>query len=45
MKILKNLICLLQPVVFQWENGIKDTKVIFVPNKNGRFRVSWVPPL
>jgi len=30
---------------FQWENGVKDTKVIFVPNKNGRFRVSWIPPL
>jgi len=30
---------------FMWENGIKDTKVIFVPNKNGRFNVSWVPPL
>jgi hypothetical protein len=29
----------------QWENGIKDTKVIFVPNKNGRFLVSWVPPV
>jgi hypothetical protein len=30
---------------FIWENGIKDTKVIFVPNKNGRFNVSWVPPV
>jgi hypothetical protein len=30
---------------FQWENGVKDTKVMFVPNKNGRFRVSWIPPL
>ena len=30
---------------FQWENGVKDTKVIFVPNKSGRFRVSWVPPV
>ena len=30
---------------FQWQNGEKDTKVVFVPNKNGRFRVSWVPPL
>ena len=30
---------------FMWENGIKDTKVIFVPNKNGRFNVSWVPPV
>lgn len=29
---------------FQWENGIQDTKVIFVPNKDGRFIVSWVPP-
>ena len=30
---------------FQWRNGEKDTKVVFVPNKSGRFRVSWVPPL
>ena len=30
---------------FQWQNGEKDTKVIFVPNSSGRFRVSWVPPL
>jgi len=30
-------------VSFMWENGIKDTKVVFVPNKNGRFNVSWVP--
>jgi len=29
---------------FQWESGIKDTKVIFYPNKNGRFLISWVPP-
>lgn len=29
---------------FQWENGVQDTKVIFVPNKDGRFIVSWVPP-
>ena len=29
---------------FQWENGIQDTKVIFVPNKDGRFLISWVPP-
>jgi len=28
---------------FSWENGIKDTKVIFSPNPNGRFLVSWVP--
>jgi len=29
---------------FQWENAEKDTKVIFIPNKDGRFLVSWVPP-
>ena len=29
---------------FQWENGQKDGKVIFVPNKDGRFNISWVPP-
>jgi hypothetical protein len=28
---------------FQWENGIKDTRVIFMPNKNGRFYISWIP--
>ena len=29
---------------FQWIGGIKDTEVMFVPNKNGRFFISWVPP-
>jgi len=29
---------------FQWENGIVDSKVIFYPNKDGRFLISWVPP-
>ena len=29
---------------FMWENGIKDTNVKFVPNKDGRFNISWVPP-
>jgi len=28
---------------FQWANGIKDTKVLFLPNNNGRFLISWVP--
>jgi hypothetical protein len=30
---------------FQWENGIPDTRVIFYPNKDGRFLVSWIPPI
>tara|TARA_R100000278_G_scaffold28063_2_gene25448 strand:- start:4885 stop:7131 length:2247 start_codon:yes stop_codon:yes gene_type:complete len=29
---------------FSWENGIKDSKVIWNPNRNGRFLVSWTPP-
>jgi len=29
---------------FQWVDGIKDTSVIFMPNKDGRFNISWVPP-
>ena len=29
---------------FQWENGIKDSRVLFYPNKDGRFKISWVPP-
>ena len=28
---------------FQWKDGIKDTTVEFMPNKSGRFKVSWVP--
>ena len=28
---------------FQWENGIKDTRVVFYPNNDGRFFISWVP--
>jgi len=29
---------------FQWEGDKLDTIVRFVPNNNGRFLVSWVPP-
>ena len=29
---------------FQWINGIKDSNVIFYPNAQGRFKISWVPP-
>ena len=29
---------------FQWVNGIKDSKVIFYPDKKGRFNISWIPP-
>ena len=28
---------------FQWVDGIKDASVMFVPSKQGRFFVSWVP--
>ena len=30
---------------FQWINGVKDTQVVFTPDPNGRFNVSWVPAL
>jgi hypothetical protein len=29
---------------FIWNNGIKDTTVMFIPNEQGRFLISWVPP-
>ncbi len=29
---------------FQWAGGIKDTTVNFIPDNNGRFLVSWIPP-
>ena len=28
---------------FQWVNGVKDTNVVFIPNPQGRFKVSWIP--
>ena len=28
---------------FVWKNGIKDTEVMFYPDLNGRFLVSWTP--
>ena len=28
---------------FMWKDGIKDSKVIFSPDKKGRFLVSWMP--
>ena len=30
---------------FQWVNGVKDTKVLFMPSKQGRFFLSWTPPI
>jgi len=30
---------------FQWVSGVKDTSVRFYPNKDGRFMISWVPPI
>jgi len=30
---------------FGWNNGIVDTNVTFYPNKDGRFLISWVPPV
>ena len=30
---------------FQWVNGVKDTKVNFIPSDNGRFLISWVPDI
>jgi phage anti-repressor protein len=29
---------------FSWKDGIKDTRVIFTPNRTGRFLVTWMPP-
>ena len=28
---------------FSWLNGVKDTTVVFSPNKSGRFLVTWTP--
>ena len=28
---------------FLWENGIKDSRVIFAPSNQGRFFITWIP--
>ena len=28
---------------FQWANGIKDSRVEFIPSPQGRFKISWIP--
>ena len=30
---------------FSWKNGVKDSIVEFYPNKTGRFKLSWIPPV
>ena len=35
------------PVVrgnFMWKDGIQDSQVVWSPDKNGKWRVSWLPP-
>ncbi len=41
---LKNSVSITQGN-FQWENSEKDTRVIFAPSKQGRFYITWVPPV
>jgi hypothetical protein len=28
---------------FHWKEGIKDSKVVWSPDRNGRFKISWIP--
>ncbi len=28
---------------FHWKNGVQDSEVVWTPDKNGRFLVSWIP--
>lgn len=28
---------------FMWKDGVRDTQVLFYPDKNGRFLISWTP--
>jgi len=30
---------------FHWKDGEKDIKVVWTPDKHGRFLVSWIPPM
>lgn len=28
---------------FHWKDGIRDSKVVWSPDRNGRFKISWIP--
>jgi len=28
-----------------WQDGVQDSQVLFMPNNNGRFFITWVPPV
>ena len=28
---------------FSWKNGVRDTEVVWTPNRKGSFRVTWIP--
>ena len=30
---------------FMWRDGVQDSQVLFMPNTNGRFLITWVPPV
>ena len=30
---------------FRWKNGVQDSEVVWTPHKDGRFLVSWLPPM
>ena len=30
---------------FMWQDGTQDSQVLFIPNNNGRFLITWVPPV
>ena len=30
---------------FAWEGGVIDSKVVWRPHKDGRFEISWLPPI
>jgi hypothetical protein len=29
---------------FHWKNGVKDSEVVWTPDRNGKFYVTWIPP-
>jgi hypothetical protein len=29
---------------FMWKNGIKDSEVVWYPDENGKWAISWMPP-
>ena len=38
-----NVNSIIQSGKFQWKNGVKDSEVLWIPSRDGDFKITWIP--